>query len=165
MLRVQYLKLVLSRNSKCSHHENTQHTFAFVKHFLRQILYFRVHSYIFASFLFGTAIKTCVWDRGVPSLQVSDWGWEVKIVVEVVVCWGGYPLLEAPQQCEAASCPRHTIVVPLTCAARLPVFTAVSCDYIQHISHQSTHWRAELHVSAPTTCSSVWLYESQQLKD
>lgn len=87
------------------------------------------------------------------------------MVVVVVVCRGGYPLLEASQQCEAASCPRQTIVVPLTCAARLPVFTAVSCDYIQYISHESTRSRAEVHVLALTTCSSVWLHGCEQLKD
>lgn len=43
ILRVgaQYLNNVLSRNSQCIHHEKHQNQVVYVKHFLRQILYFR----------------------------------------------------------------------------------------------------------------------------
>ena len=97
---------------------------------------FQAQSRVFALFLFGKALKAG--DKDVPSLRVSDWG-DVNMAVEVAVaCWGGYPLLEAAPQSEAASCPRHTIVVsPLSCVAQLPVFTAVSCTPSAHISHQS----------------------------
>lgn len=84
--------------------------FVYDKHFLRQTLFW-VHSCTFTSFLFGTALKPRVWEKGMPPPQVSDGGWGVEMLLEVVSCWSGYPLVEALQQCEAASCPRHTIVV------------------------------------------------------
>lgn len=109
-----------------------------------------VHSCIFASFLFGTALKPSVWDKGVPSLQVSDKEWQVKLVLEVAAFWGGYPLLEALQQCEAASCPRHTIVVPWPKQPSI-LSSLLSIMIPFNIFHTGAVTEAQ------TTCSSVWL--------
>lgn len=90
---------------------------------------------VFASFLSGTShvrLRTRNKDSGVG------------------VWWSGLPQLESLQQCEAASCPRHSIVVSWP-AWQFPVFTAVSHAAAQHISH-----------SIAERLSSVWLHEPHQ---
>lgn len=89
---------------------------------------------------------------------MSDWGWEVKIVLEVVLCWSGYP------QCES-----NVKLHPVTDTLLLSPDLCSQASCLHWLGCHSTYftplrWRAELHISAKTTCSSVWLYESHQEK-
>lgn len=151
---VQYLKLVLFRNSKYSHHKNTSICLSLLN----------ISSERFS--ILGSQFHICiipVWHgfkgQCLRQCQAGDeesrYWWHQWCVEVDILC---------SKRCEAASCPRHTIVVPWPVQPGFlsSLLSAVTAFNIFH-SRALTE-RAELHVSASATCGSVWLHEPQQLE-